>query len=230
MPSGFRILPAPPAPPAALVAALGACATAHLADSMSHLQAAGGTIAARHRGGQKLCGPALTVRVAPGDNLMVQQALDLARPGDVIVVDGGGFIFQALVGEIMGTHARRRGIAGFVIDGAVRDIDFIAAGALPVYAAGVTPRGPSRVGPGEINVPVSIAGMVVRPGDIVVGDADGVVAVPLADAPQVIEAARALAAKEEATLQAVARGSVDRRWIGAALSAGGCEIIEQPKE
>ena len=230
MASGFRILPAPPAPPAALVAALRACATTHLADSMSHLQAAGAAIAARHRGGERLCGPALTVRVAPGDNLMVQQALDLARPGDVIVVDGGGFTFQALVGEIMGTHARRRGVAGFVIDGAVRDIDFIAAGALPVYAAGVTPRGPSRVGPGEINVPVTVAGMVVRPGDIVVGDADGVVAVPLADAPQVIEAARALAAREDTMLQAAARGSLDRRWIATALEAGGCEIIEPPKE
>jgi len=224
MPAGFRILPAPPPPDAALVAALRECASAHLADSMGHLQAAAGLLP-RHRGGCVLCGPALTARVAPGDNLMVQKALDLARPGDVIVVDGGGYVGQALVGEIMASHARSRGIAGFVIDGAVRDLDFLAACELPVYAAGVTPRGPSRAGPGEINVPVSVGGMVVQPGDIMVGDADGVVAVPLADAEAVLEAARALARKESATLRAVADGSVDRRWIDAALAAGGCEFV-----
>lgn len=224
MPAGFRILPAPPPPDAQLVEALRACASAHLADSMGHLQAAAGTLLPRHRSGRGLCGPALTVRVAPGDNLMVQKALDLARPGDVIVVDGGGYLGQALVGEIMASHARTRGIAGFVVDGAVRDIDFLAQCDLPVYAAGVTPRGPSRAGPGEINVPVAVGGMVVQPGDIVVGDADGVVAVPLADAPAVLEAAAALARREAETLLAVAAGGVDRRWIDAALAAGGCEV------
>src|SRR5713101_3199391 len=104
----------------------------------------------------KLAGPAFTVKTAPGDNLLVHKALDTARPGDVIVVDAGGFADQAIIGELMMSRARQRGIAGIVIWGAIRDSAEIGAGSYPVYACGVTHRGPYKDGPGEINVPKAI--------------------------------------------------------------------------
>lgn len=219
---GFRILPSRELPPAALIAAFAAHCSSHLADSMSHLQAASGTLRAWHRKPLRLCGPAFTVRTAPGDNLMVQKAVDLARPGEVIVVDGGGFTDQAVVGEIMVRWAARRGIAGFVVDGAIRDLDYLAESDMPVYARAATPRGPSRAGPGEINGPVCVGQMVVHPGDIVLGDADGVLAVPLADAQAVLSAANALRDREQVLLAGIADGSLDRSWIDRTLRAGGC--------
>jgi RraA family protein len=229
MAAGFRIFPLPPQLGAEEVAAFSQCAASHLADSMRRMQAAGNALVPRHKSGQKLCGCAVTVRTAPGDNLLVQKALDMARPGDVIVVDGGGYTGQALVGEIMGSLAQQRGIAGFVVDGAVRDLDFIAAHSWPVYSTGVSPRGPSRTGPGEINGPVTIAGLVIFPGDIIVGDVDGVVAVPRADAAQILHAAQALCEKERAMLAAIARGDLDRSWIDAALHGAGCEFVDTPE-
>lgn len=223
MAPGFRVRPAPPMPDPALVAALGECATSHLADSMGRFQAASRMMVAYHARARTLCGPALTVRTAAGDNLMVQKALDLARPGEVIIVDAGGYPGQAVVGEIMATYAHHRGIAGIVVDGAVRDVDFLRASPLPVFATAVSPRGPSRVGPGEINIPVCVAGLLVAPGDLVVGDSDGVVAVPRGEADDVLAAARALKEREAETLAAIARGQLDRLWIDKALIAGGCE-------
>ena len=125
-----------------------------------------------------LCGAALTVRVRPGDNLMIHKALTLASPGDVIVVDGSGDVSHALVGGLMLLAAQARGVAGFVIDGAIRDVAEWAEGELPVFARGNSHRRPSKEGPGEINVPIACAGLAVAPGDLVLGDADGVLAVP----------------------------------------------------
>ncbi|MFO1320495.1 MAG: RraA family protein [Burkholderiales bacterium] len=220
----FRILPSAPPPAADLVAALSEQASSHLTDSQSRARAIQGAIRALHRGG-RLCGPALTVRTTPGDNLLVHKAVDLARPGDVIVVDAGGALDCAIIGDLVTSYARTRRVAGFVIDGAVRDMEEIAARDFPVYARGVTPRGPSKEGPGEINVPVSIGGTVVHPGDIVVGDADGVVIVPIADAEVALAAARALRAKEATTLEKIAAGTLDRQWIDEALQARGCEFV-----
>lgn len=220
---GFRILPSRPLPPAEIIAAFASHCTSHLADSMSHLQAASGSICPRHRKPLPLCGPALTVRTAPGDNLIVQKAVDLARPGEIIVVDVGGFADQAVVGEIMSRWAAIRKVGGFVVDGAIRDLDYIAQADMPVYARWVTPRGPGRTGPGEINVPVNIGGMVVNPGDIIVGDADGVVSVPLADVDAVLKAANALREREASMLASLATGKLDRSGIDKALAANGCE-------
>jgi regulator of RNase E activity RraA len=214
---GFRIQTMPERVPTALIEAFATQAVSHLSDSMSRTQTAAAAIRPMHSGAITLCGPAFTVRVPPGDHLMVQKALDLAEPGDVIVVDAGGFVEVAMIGDIMTTYAARRGIAGFLIDGAIRDAAEIAGRGLPVYARGITPRGPSRLGPGEIHAAVSVGGMVVHPGDIIVGDADGVVAVPRADADAVLAAARALHAKEEDTFRAITEGKLDRSWIDDTL-------------
>ena len=144
-----------------------------------------------------LCGVALTVRVRPGDNLMIHKALTLARPGDVIVVDGSGEISHALVGGLMRLAALARGVAGFVLDGAVRDVAEWAEGELPIFARGHSHRRPSKDGPGEINVPIACAGLVVTPGDLVLGDADGVIAVSPGRLPQLLEDVRAKLALEE---------------------------------
>lgn len=220
---GFRILPMPARPAKRLVKALAAMVTAHLSDNMNRLVAGGAKLRPMHRGG-KLCGPAFTVKVAPGDNLMVHKAIDTAAPGDIIVVDAGGDVTQAIIGDIMSSLAEKRGIAGFVIYGAIRDAAEIGLRRFPVYACGVTHRGPYKNGPGEINVPIALDGMVVNPGDIIVGDADGVVAVPLANAETVLALARAQLAKETATLDAIAKDAVDRRWVDELLRQRGCDF------
>ena len=217
---GFRILPAASRVPASLLKAFRGVVVAHLSDSMNRMPAAQG-LRAMHKGGQML-GQALTVRVPPGDNLMVHKAIDIALPGDIIVVDAGGEITIAIIGDIMSSLAAKRGLAGMVIDGAIRDSSELGQNRFPVYARGVTHRGPYKNGPGEINVPVSIGGMVVSPGDIVVGDSDGLVAISLADAPTVIKLAKAKAKEEAAILANIAKGKADRRWVDEALRAKGC--------
>ena len=135
-------------------------------------------------------------RVRNGDNLAIHAALKVARRGDVIVVDGGGDISQALIGEIILTHAESIGVAGFVIDGAIRDVAAIRASELPCYARGVTHKGPYKNGPGSINVPVSIGGLVIHPGDLVVGDEDGIVALSPQTAENILPAIRAQEERE----------------------------------
>lgn len=195
---------------------------ANISDCMSRMSAGGARLRPMHKG-SRLGGPALTVKTRPGDNLMIHKAIEMAVPGDVIVVDAGGDLTNSLVGELMTSYAITRRIGGFVIDGAIRDLDVIAAGDLPVYAAGVTHRGPYKDGPGEINVPISIDGMVIHPGDLMVGDADGVLCVPYDAVQEVLAAARAKSAAEHKTLADIADGTLDTSWIAAALKRIGCD-------
>jgi RraA family protein len=220
---GFRILPMPARPAKKLVKALAAMVTPHLSDNMNRMVAGGAALRPMHRGG-KLCGPAFTVKVAPGDNLMVHKAIDAAAPGDVIVVDAGGDVTHAIIGEIMSSYAEKRGVAGFVIYGAIRDSAEIGLRRFPVYACGVTHRGPYKNGPGEINAPIALGGMLVHPGDIIVGDADGVVAVPMAHAEEILALAKAQLAKETAMLEAIAAGKADRHWVDETLRQRGCDF------
>lgn len=134
-----------------------------------------------------LVGTAFTVKVPSGDNLVAQMALDYAKPGDIIVVDGAGYTDRALVGGMMLAYAQERNLGGFVVNGAVRDLDDIKNSPLPVFAKAVTPLGPYRDGPGEVNVPVVCGGQVVMPGDILVGDIDGIVVVPRKDAAKLLK-------------------------------------------
>ncbi len=196
--------------------------TALLSDSLGRLAGAVG-IRPYHRLGRRMAGPAFTVRTRAGDNLMIHKALDMAAPGDIVVVDGGGELAHALVGELMQAHAVARHLGGLVIDGAIRDVAAIAASDFPCFARGVIHRGPYKDGPGQINVPVTIGGMVVNPGDIVVGDEDGVLAFSPDLLDGLIAAATAKAADEQAQLAATLAGALDRSWIDATLRAKGVE-------
>ena len=142
-----------------------------------------------HRDGM-LAGPALTVRIRPGDNPMLHKAIDMATPGDVIVCDAGGDVTNSLMGELMLAHAMTRGVAGVVLNGAIRDRQMFLDRNLPVYALGVTHRGPYKDGPGEIGFPITLYGKVVHPGDLILGDIDGVLAVPRLSAERILESAR----------------------------------------
>ena len=171
-----------------------------------------------------MAGTAVTARSRGGDNLTYLRALEFCRPGDVLVIDAGGDLNNAVVGGILSFYAAHIGVLGVVIDGAIRDVAEVRAREFPVYARGVTHRGPYKDGPGEINVPVSIAGMVVNPGDIVVGDDDGVVFIAPAEAKAVADAARKKALAEAATLESIAQNRYDDAWIDAALKAKGVEV------
>jgi regulator of RNase E activity RraA len=167
--------------------------------------------------GRAMVGPAMTVRTRPGDNLVVHKALDLARPGDVVVIDARGELVNAILGELMTEYAASRGIAGLVIDGAVRDQNSLSAGELPVFARGFSHLGPYKSGPGEIHGPVSIGGVAVNDGDVILGDADGLAVIPRARAGSAVEAAERVVASEAAQRRAIQAGTWDRSWIDGLL-------------
>ncbi|WP_375460687.1 RraA family protein [uncultured Enterovirga sp.] len=223
MPIGFRIAARGPAVPREVIESLSGIPTSIVSDNMGRLYAGGAALRPYHDG-TVMIGVAVTVRTRPGDNLMIHKAIDIAEPGDVLVVDAGGDLTNSLFGEIMLTLARRRGIVGLVIDGAIRDLDAIAASSLGVYARGVSHRGPYKDGPGEINVPVSVGGQPVSPGDIVIGDADGVLAIPASEAPEIASLARQQMEREAAILASIADGSIDRSWVDATLRAKGVAL------
>ena len=125
----------------------------------------------------RLLGTAFTVNAPAGDNLLFHAALDMAQPGDVIVLANKGSMSRALCGEIMSNYAKKRGLAGIIIDGCVRDSYTLSQMDFPVYAKGITPNGPYKNGPGEMNFPVSFGGIIINPGDILVGDSDGLIAI-----------------------------------------------------
>ena len=169
-----------------------------------------------HRPGtQTMAGTAVTARSRGGDNLTYLRALEFCRPGDVLLIDAGGDLNNAVVGGILSFCAATIGVVGVVIDGAIRDVAEIREREFPVYARGVTHRGPYKDGPGEINVPISVGGMVVNPGDIVVGDQDGLLAIAQQDAGEVIEKALAVLEAEAQTIQAMKEGRWSRAFIDA---------------
>lgn len=220
---GLKILKRRRAVPADLAARFIGLPVANVSDCMSRLFAGGARLRPMHNG-RSMSGPALTVRTRPGDNLMVHKALHLAAPGDVIVVDAGGDLTNALIGELMVATAISRKLGGFVINGAIRDARALREGDFPVFAAGVTHRGPYKDGPGEINVPIAIDGLVIEPGDLVIGDDDGVLCVPFAQAEALHAATVAKSQAEAQMVAAIHAGQVDTAWIDATLARLGCEI------
>jgi RraA family protein len=211
-----------PKPAPELIAAFREAPTCIISDNLARLPGAVG-LRPFHRGG-RLVGTAFTVRTRPGDNLAIHQALELVGPGDVIVVDGGGDETRALVGEIMKNIAQWRKAEGYVIDGAIRDVAAFAADDFPCYARAAIHRGPYKNGPGEINVPVAIGGMTVNPGDIIVGDADGLVAVPQDMAERILASAKSILEKETKAMKEIVAGTVDRAWVDKTLKEKGYKV------
>ena len=170
----------------------------------------------------RFAGPALTVEVRPGDNLMIHAALAIAQPGDVIVVDGKGDLTSALMGEIMCQQAARIGVAAVVIDGAVRDAEAIRSLGLPMYACGLNPNGPTKLVPGRLNLPISIGGVTIEPGDLVVGDGDGVTVIERAKVASLLPLAEEKVAAETKRIADIRSGKGLRApWLEAALRAAG---------
>lgn len=224
MPYGFRIMQRARVVPPELVARFAALPVANVSDSMSRIVAGGARLRPMHAGGG-MAGPALTVKTAPGDNLMVHKAIGLARPGDVIVVDAGGDLTNAIIGEMMLASMLRAKVGGIVIDGAIRDAAALRAQGMPVYAAGVTHRGPYKNGPGEINGPIALDGMVIAPGDLVLGDDDGVLCVPFDDLEPVLAASEAKFAAEQKQIAAIRDGTHSAAWVDESLRRLGCDGV-----
>jgi len=173
-----------------------------------------------------MSGRALTVKARAGDNLMIHQALDMAEEDDIIVVSNEEDTTRALMGEIMFRYAKFRKIGGIILDGPLRDLDVVAKLDLPVYATGSTPGGPYKEGPGEINVPIACGGVHVNPGDIIVADHDGVIVIPLADAPSVLSEAVHYAEMDAKKVEAAITGTAKREWVMETLKKKNTEFIK----
>ncbi|MCS3507042.1 RraA family protein [Achromobacter sp. JUb104] len=217
---GFDIHPRARAVSSEVVEEFRPIPVANISDCMWRMTAGGARLRPMHDG-TVLAGPALTVRTRPGDNLLVHKALELAQPGDVVVVDAGGDLTNAIIGEIMTTYAQTRGLAGIVINGAIRDCGAIRRGSLPVYAAGVTHRGPYKDGPGEINTVIALDGMTITPGDLILGDEDGLLCVPYEQVDAIYAAATAKMEVEARMMAQIAAGTLDTSWIDARMKAQG---------
>ena len=224
MSSGNRIYMDFPRPKPELIEQFRGIPVSNLDDCMNRTAAVSAEI--RPYGKKELLGTAFTVQIPEGDNLMVHKALDMAQPGDVLVVAAGGFLNRSIVGELMSHYAQLKGLAGIIIDGSIRDAEALATMDFPVYARGVSPNGPYKNGPGEINTPVSFAGQVVFPGNIVVGDGDGLLFVNPADAEQILCEVKILMQKEAETIELQNRTKTyPRPWVDAKLKEIDCEII-----
>ena len=191
---------------------------ANVSDVMARMTAGGPRLRPMHAGGV-LAGPALTVKTRPGDNLMIHKALMIAAPGDVIVVEAGDDSLAVAGGNVCAI-AQKRGVAGFIVDGVIRDIGESRANGFPLFARGRSPIPAAKEGPGEINHPIRCGGVVVHPGDIVVADDEGIVVVPLARAPEVLKKAKAKA-EADAKLSLDAWEKNHRAKVDATLKAKG---------
>ncbi|MGC0386073.1 NAD(P)-binding domain-containing protein [Streptomyces sp. SAI-129] len=191
-----------------LLAAHQDVATANIGDAVDRLALLDSGIRPLWPGARAI-GRALTVWTRAGDNKAIHEAVRIAAPGDIIVVNGEGDTSRALIGELIAERAKARGVVGMVLDGAARDVDVLAEIGFPVWARAVTPAGPYKFGPGHVNVPVAVGGLVCRPGDLVVADSDGVAVVAAEKAGSVLDAARAVEADEadrRARIRATAGG------------------------
>jgi regulator of RNase E activity RraA len=222
---GFRIYLNTRRPTAERLQAFTQVPTGNVADAMDRLGAMDLRIKPLDLG-SRLCGPALTVRTRPGDNLMVWKALDISRPGDVLVIATYGFLTTSTLGENVVKVAAAKGLAGIVTDGACRDASGIRTTGLPVFCAGLIPSSPSKDGPGEIGGSVSCGGIPVDAGDLIVGDEDGIVVVPFGDLDAVAKRLAAIEQKEAAMEASIAAGQFIPAWVDTVLEEKTCEYVD----
>jgi regulator of RNase E activity RraA len=201
---------------------------ANVADNMSRLCALSSEIKLiGSPSAPTMVGPALTVKARPGDNLMLHKALNIAEEGDIIVVSNEGDRSQSLMGEIMVAYAKyTKKVGGVVLDGPIRDYKELSEMDFYLYATGSTPGGPFKEGPGEVNVPISIGNVAIMPGDIILGDADGVIVIPQKYAKEVLEASIEYAKTDAAKVEAAKNGTANRNWVDETLKKKNVEIID----
>ena len=222
---GFRIKQSFKRPDPKLVKQFAGIPVANIGDNMNRITCMNARV--RPMNEAPLLGCAFTVKVRAGDNLLFHKAIDMAQPGDIIVIDAQNEQSYAIFGELMVMWLRRRGITGAVVDGCIRDTNSISKMTdISIYATGVTPNGPLKEGGGEINFPIMCGGIVVNPGDIIVGDSDGIVVISPADAQDVLAKAKAQNTKEASIMTEIENLTWDRAWVDTTLKAKGCEFIE----
>jgi regulator of RNase E activity RraA len=220
---GFHVHTDFPRPESALVDGFRGAATGNVGDALG--RSAGMDYRIKPVApGMAFTGVAFTVKTRPVDNLLIWKALELARPGDVLVIVTGDCRTHSVFGDLTARVGAARGLAGVVTDGAVRDVDGIVEAGLPVFATAVTPNSPQKDGPGELNVPVACGGQVVQPGDILVGDGDGVVVVPRQDAARALEELRRVQAYERERMARISRGDHIPAWVDKLLAERGARI------
>lgn len=226
---GFRVRMDFARPDPELVRGLGLFPTPDISDMLNRLYAVSPAIRLLTNDQHRVCGPACTVKVFPGDNLMVHKSLDVFESGDVVVVDAGGSEHNAVLGDLISMKARHRGAQGFVVDGYVRDLPNIQDLDFPVFARGTTPIGPLHRGPGEINFAVCCGGVVVNAGDIVVGDSMGVVIVPRGIAGDLFERLKKHEEANATYLEGVRRGVFSNAWVDQILTDLECPLVRGAK-
>lgn len=221
---GFRIKMSFSRPDPALVQSFAGLPAANIGDTMNRMACMASRIRPLNR--TPLLGPAFTIKVRAGDNLMFHKAINMAEPGDILVVDAQADLTYAITGELMVNWCRKRKIGGLIIDGAIRDCEAISVmDDFPVYVAGINPNGPLKQGGGEINFPVMCGGLTVNPGDVLVGDQDGIVVVPQADAEYILGKSKAVLEKEKGDTEAIENMTWTRPWVDDLLKSKDCEII-----
>ncbi len=207
-----------------LMAQFAEFATPDISDMLNRLYAMDSGLSCLTGNHHRLCGPACTVKVFPGDNLMVHKSLDVAMPGDIVVIDAHASSMNAVLGDLVSTKAKHRGIAGFIVDGFIRDLPDILELDFPIFARGTTSIGPLHRGPGEINYPICCGGIVVNPGDIIVADGAGIVDIPQEIAFNLLNRLRNQKASQAAYLAGVKRGDFSNAWVDRILTQAGCDV------
>ncbi|MBP2057678.1 regulator of RNase E activity RraA [Lactobacillus colini] len=226
MPVGKRIYLKRQMPDPEVVKAYRELPASNVADCMERNSAMNPRIKLMSSPKQEMSGPAFTVHTRAGDNLAIYAALRYAHEGDVVVINDEGDTTRSLIGEVMMSYLRdQKKIAGIVVDGPIRDIDNLQNWDLPIYATSTTPGGPYKEGPGELNVPIACGNINVNPGDIILGDPDGVICIPRQDAAEILPRAQEFHKQDDAKAVAFSQGKVDLSWVDESLKEKGFDII-----